>query len=81
MNMSKMLSEKVDKIEGMQALNKVNDGATYQDVEGEINVLEQQMLDLNTCAENLSIVQQNFKVRLDRLKAELKDLPVDEVML
>ena len=81
MNMSKMLSEKADKIEGMQALNKVNDGATYQDVEGEINVLEQQMLDLNTCAENLSIVQQNFKVRLGRLKAELKDLPVDEVML
>eukprot|EP00944_MAST-04C_sp_MAST-4C-sp1_P008681 g8681.t1 len=81
MNISKILSEKAGKIDDIEALNKVNDGLTYQDVEDEINVLEQQMLDLNTCTENLSIVQQNFKVRLGKLKAELKDLPVDEVML
>ena len=81
MNLSKILSEKAGKIDDIKALNKVNDGLTYQDVEDEINVLEQQMLDLNTCTENLSIVQQNFKVRLGKLKAELKDLPVDEVML
>ena len=81
MNLSKILSEKAGKIDDIEALNKVNDGLTYQDVEDEINVLEQQMLDLNTCTENLSIVQQNFKVRLGKLKAELKDLPVDEVML